>query len=136
MSNLYTILLVDDDPDWRMLVGDALLNELVDVHIIEATSGREALKLLECAGVGRPDLICTDLEMPGMSGMDLLRSINTSRALRSIPVVIITGRDELLARDEAICNGASGFISKTSDPKSLVTEVLYPLICSSRQDGA
>ncbi len=134
MPNQFTILLVDDDADWRMVLGEALLTELPDAHIIEAASGREALDLLENVDQTRPELICTDLDMPGMSGMDMLRSINTNRVLRSIPVVVITGKDDVLTRDEAICNGASGFATKTSDPKSLVINVLCPVICSSWQE--
>ena len=134
MSKQLTILLVDDDADWRMVLGDALLCELPDVQIVEASGGHEAMKLLGSSSQIRPDLVCADLDMPGMNGMELLRSIKTSRALRSIPVVIITGQDDLLTRDAAICNGASGFTSKSSDLKSLIAKVLYPLICSSWQE--
>ncbi len=134
MSKQLTILLVDDDADWRMVLGDALLCELGDVQIVEASGGHEVMKLLGSSSQFRPDLVCADLDMPGMNGMELLRSIKTSRALRSIPVVIITGQDDLLTRNAAICNGASGFTSKSLDLKKLITKVLYPLICSSWRD--
>ena len=132
MPKPFTVLLVDDDADWRMLLRDVLQAELEDVEVLEAASGFDALKVLSGAKQDRPDLVCADVNMPGMSGMELLRSIKTSRALRSIPVVVITGQEDMLSQEVAICSGASAYTKKTSDPNSLVTKILRPLGCRSR----
>ena len=87
-----TILLVDDDPDCRMLVRDAISECKVSNRIIEVGSGDEALELLSQNGPEtRPGLIFLDIEMPGIDGLETLRRIRQRKELQDIPVVMMTG---------------------------------------------
>src|SRR5437867_13022198 len=74
-----TILLVDDDPDCRMLIRDAIAECKVSNAVFEASNGHEALEFLKRRGkwanAPRPGLIYLDLEMPGLNGQETLKAI-------------------------------------------------------------
>src|SRR5436189_6298025 len=82
-----TILLVDDDPDCRMLIRDAINECKVSNSIYECSNGKEALEFLKRRGpwagknAPRPGLIYLDLEMPGMNGQETLRAIKADPEL-------------------------------------------------------
>jgi CheY-like chemotaxis protein len=84
------VLLVEDHPDVRMLIALALTTHHFDVR--EAGDGAEALRML--AAEPRPDLIITDLTMPVMDGWDLLTALHEDPALASIPVIVLSARDD------------------------------------------
>jgi len=69
-----TILLVDDDPDCRMLIRDAITSCKVSNSIVEAENGKEALEFLKRPESPRPGIIFLDIEMPGMDGQTALRA--------------------------------------------------------------
>jgi DNA-binding NtrC family response regulator len=77
-----SVLLVDDEPSIR-LTTRALLED--DYDVMEAASGREALRLLS---IRRFDVICTDYRMPGMSGVELLREVQ--RLHPAVSGIIVT----------------------------------------------
>src|SRR3954469_7793460 len=83
-----TILLVDDDPDCRLLIRDAIAECKVSNSVFEASNGMEALEFLKRRGkhanAPRPGLIYLDLEMPGMNGQETLKAIKADPALRDI----------------------------------------------------
>src|SRR6476619_3768745 len=89
------ILLVDDDPDCRLLIRDAISQCKVSNHIFEAHNGVEALEFLRRQGrfknEPRPGLIYMDIEMPVMDGQTALKQIKGDVKLRDIPVVMMTG---------------------------------------------
>src|SRR3954453_19581435 len=74
-----TILLVDDDPDCRLLIRDAITECQVTNDIHEVSNGAQAMEFLqrkgEFANAPRPGLIYLDLEMPGMDGQATLKAI-------------------------------------------------------------
>src|SRR5580692_5279273 len=88
-----TILLVDDDADCRTLVHDAINQSKVSNQVFEVSNGAEALDFLRQQGkwarAPRPGLIYLDIEMPGMSGQDVLKTIKADPNLRDIPVVMM-----------------------------------------------
>src|SRR5216110_2127556 len=90
-----TILLIDDDPDCRMLIRDAISGCKVSNDVHEVCNRLEALQFLRkagrFAGAPRPGLVYLDIEMPGMDGLETLRQIKADPALRDIPVVMMTG---------------------------------------------
>lgn len=86
-----SVLIVDDDADFRRVLGDALADE--GYRIVEAINGKEALDRLE---VERPELILVDLLMPTMSGLELLQKVRKTPALRAIPVVVITAANDAM----------------------------------------
>src|SRR4051812_40743347 len=81
-----TILLVDDDPDCRMLIRDAIAECKVSNSVYEVANGAEALDFLHrrgsYEGAPRPGLIYLDIEMPGLNGQDALKQIKASPNLR------------------------------------------------------
>src|SRR5215203_2075759 len=90
-----TILLVDDDPDCRLLIRDAISECKVSNSVFEASNGKEAMEFLKRRGhfshAPRPGLIYLDLEMPGLNGQETLKAIKADPELRDIPVVMMTG---------------------------------------------
>jgi len=86
-----TVLIVDDDPEIRSLLQDLLKREGYDTLVAE--TGIDAIELLENGE--RPQLILTDLIMPGIIGHSLIDYLRDEAELASIPVVIITGSPQL-----------------------------------------
>jgi CheY-like chemotaxis protein len=85
---LGTALLVDDEELVRMSTADMLMD--LGYEVVEANSAEEALSLI--SGGLRPDLLITDHLMPGMTGVELARSIRSSRP--DLPVLIVSGYAE------------------------------------------
>ncbi|MDD5656372.1 MAG: response regulator [Elusimicrobia bacterium] len=79
-----TLLIVDDDPVFRALVGAAVGGEF---RVLEAADGKEGL---ETARREAPHLILLDLMMPQVSGVEMLRELQSDMATRSIPVILIS----------------------------------------------
>ncbi len=119
-----TVLLVDDDPDCRLLLRDAI-EQGASVHrVFEVSSGQEALSFLHRRGphahAPRPDLICLDLEMPGLTGHEVLETIKNDPELSSIPVVMLTGVDNDSDKRRAAEHGVNSYTLKPSDPRAFI----------------
>ena len=88
------VLLVEDNPGDVRLIKEALNDAKIHVHITVAHDGVEALAVLRREGnystAAVPDLILLDLNLPRMSGHDILATIKQDESLRRIPVVIVT----------------------------------------------
>ncbi|MBD2563412.1 MULTISPECIES: ATP-binding protein [Nostoc] len=82
-NKLQKILLIDDDPAYRYLVKQLLVN--TQLTILEAMNGWEGLKLAQCE---QPTAIVLDLEMPEFSGFDVLKQLKSNPVTQSIPVII------------------------------------------------
>jgi CheY-like chemotaxis protein len=101
------VLVADDDPDNRALVSRLL--ESAGFLVQSVSNGFEALKRVRSI---HPDLIITDLVMPVVDGMELMRMLQTEQALSSIPVIAMSASASEYTREEALQAGCSGFISK------------------------
>ena len=101
------ILVVDDSPLTRELIASLL--EAVGYDILIATDGTEALDVLAQNPV---DLVCTDLEMPRMDGLELTRRLKEPPTHKVLPVVILTTRGGETARQRGLTAGADGYITK------------------------
>lgn len=104
------ILVVDDFSTMRRIVRN-LLGELgfSGANIQEADDGNTALAMLQQSHI---DFVITDWNMPGMSGIDLLRSIRADKALQALPVLMVTAennREQIIAAAQA---GVNGYIIK------------------------
>ncbi len=123
-----TILLVDDDPDCRLLIRDAIVESRVANEIYEVSNGREAMAFLQrqgdYAGMPRPGLVYLDIEMPGMDGQETLRAIKASAELRDIPVVMMTGVSDEDQMKQAAANGANSYTIKPADAERFLQTVL------------
>ena len=113
------VLLVDDDPDCRLLVRDAIADSGVPATAYEAGDAQAALRFLqrrgEFADAPRPALIYLDVEMPGMDGIELLRRIRADATLRDVPVVMMTGVSDDDRLRAAAAAGANSYTIKPAD---------------------
>lgn len=105
MSHEVTVILVDDDPHVRLSAGQTL--ELEDYRVLALADGRQALAQLT---PDFPGVVVTDINMPGMTGLELLQQIKLLDP--DIPVILITGFGDISMAVGAIRNGAYDFIEK------------------------
>jgi signal transduction histidine kinase len=104
MSNT-SILIIDDEPLVGEVLTEFLKDEGYDVHL--SADGKEALGVFQEV---RPELVITDLNMPGISGIDVIRGIREMS--RDTPVIVITGYGSLDTAVDAIRLNVFDFISK------------------------
>jgi PAS domain S-box-containing protein len=100
------LLLVDDDPS-AIQVMSRMLGQFRDQRF--ATSGEVALRL---ARESTPDLILMDIEMPGMTGLDVFEQLKADPALAHVPVIFATSHDSTALQVIALRKGAADFVSK------------------------
>jgi CheY-like chemotaxis protein len=111
------VLLVEDDPDTRQFYSQAF--ERNGFVIDEAHNGHQALqKALDRP----PDLVVTDIAVPGMDGIELCRHLRAHDRTRAIPVLAITGYGDRHYPDRARTAGADHVLSKPCDPAVIVSE--------------
>lgn len=84
------VYIVDDDPDDRQLILDAFLQFDTPVDYAFIDHATQLLEMLEEEENGMPDLILLDLNMPGVMGLQALRTIRANKKLDHVPVVILT----------------------------------------------
>ena len=118
------LLLIDDDPNIRMMLGDFLMGAGYEVTC--AASGEEALRLMT---ESLPDLAILDLGMPGMGGTGFLERITDRLGRTRVPVLVLTARGDMAEffADKQI----AGFVTKPADPDELLAEVQRILFSES-----
>ena len=113
------VLLVDDDADCRLLVRDALANCGVPTSVSEVADAAAALRFLrrqgEFATAPRPRLVLSDVEMPRMDGIELVRRVRADVSLADIPVVMLSGLSDDDALAAAAAAGANSYTIKAAD---------------------
>jgi DNA-binding response OmpR family regulator len=114
------VLVVEDNEDIRSLL-DAVLG-LSGYEVVLAEDGREALRLLVDVHLA-PDLAILDVEMPDLSGWEVLRSIRGNDSTADLPVIVcsVRGSDADLDRGRSL--GCDGYLQKPFDIDELVAEV-------------
>jgi two-component system chemotaxis response regulator CheY len=89
-------------------------------EVSEAEDGKKALAALQVAPV---DVVITDLNMPNMDGVTLIRSLRTLPAFRSTPILMLTTEFDAAKKAEGKSAGATGWLVKPFDPKKLIDVV-------------
>ncbi|OLP17822.1 two-component system response regulator [Leptolyngbya sp. 'hensonii'] len=113
-----TILVVDDTLSQLELVSDYLRQS--GYTVISATDAREALsKAVEL----KPDVVVTDVVMPGMSGFELCRSLKKHPVTEKLPIVICSSKNQELDRLWAMKQGADAYVTKPFTREELVSAV-------------
>jgi two-component system alkaline phosphatase synthesis response regulator PhoP len=102
-----TVLVVDDEPNILFALEEAVRGE--GFSCVGAADGEEGL--LIARGI-RPDLVITDVIMPGLNGFELCRSLKDDELTRHIPVIIVTVRATEKERLEGILAGADAYLVK------------------------
>ncbi len=121
------IVLVDDDPDYRMLVRDAIESLNLPVKVYECVDGCDGIRFLKQAGAegGAPrlSLVLLDLEMPGADGLEVLANVRADDRLRDLPVVVMTGVDDDEVQRRALETGASSYTCKVKDTEDMLRRI-------------
>lgn len=117
------VLLVDDSPSVRAIVGKALSEE--GVTVTEAEDGNRAFEIL-CNQMSETDLVITDIAMPGLDGHALCRRIRRELGLTDLPVVFFTGTDQE-QRIRAFAAGATDCLQKPFIKEEMVARILVHL---------
>jgi CheY-like chemotaxis protein len=119
--SMTTVLVVDDSAVDRKLVG-ALLSQGSSVEVGYASDGAAALRSIhaDC-----PDIVVTDLHMPGMNGLELVEAIHTQHP--QVPVVLITGVGSEELAVQALKQGAASYVPKTVLARDLLPTVMHVL---------
>lgn len=112
-----TIMTVDDSPSIRQMVKFTLNGAGYDV--IEASDGSDALGKLTPA----VKLIVTDLNMPNMDGIELIRSVRAKPGGKFLPIIMLTTESQDGKKQEGRAAGATGWIIKPFKPEQLLTVV-------------
>jgi diguanylate cyclase (GGDEF)-like protein len=124
-----TVLVVDDDPGARLLVGSAL--EIAGFRVITADDGESALRSFR----GEPaDCVVLDVVMPGMSGFDVCRALRTQLNARHVPILMQTSLDDMESVQQAYNAGATDFTSKGINPMLLAERVKFLVRAKQTQD--
>jgi DNA-binding response OmpR family regulator len=119
-----TVLVVDDEPKIVQLARDYL--EHAGFSVLTAGDGSSALHAI---GSRRPDLVVLDLGLPGVDGLEVLRTV---RASAGLPVVVLTARDTELDTLLGLELGADDYMTKPFSPRELVARVRAVLRRSER----
>jgi two-component system, OmpR family, response regulator MprA len=122
-----TILVVDDDPKIRSVLGRGLRFEGYDVHL--AREGNEALRIAREMPL---DLVVLDLTMPGMDGLEVCHRL---RRGMSAPILMLTARDAIPDRVAGLDSGADDYLTKPFDFEELLARVRALLRRTQPQSG-
>ena len=112
------ILVADDEPDIRRIIGIFLRR--VGHEIVEADDGMSAMALMEEL---RPDAAVVDVVMPGMTGIELTRTIRSLPHLAPTPIIMLSARTLPYEVEEGMKSGATMYLSKPFSPSTLIAAV-------------
>jgi DNA-binding NarL/FixJ family response regulator len=112
------LLVVDDDPGLLLAVSETLRAEGYEVKT--ARRGAEALTRI---AESLPDLIISDIRMPGMDGYQLVPNLRSNARTRLVPIVFLTARDEIADRIQGFRTGVDAYLTKPFEPEELVAIV-------------
>tara|TARA_R110002110_G_scaffold415765_2_gene655238 strand:+ start:98571 stop:100391 length:1821 start_codon:yes stop_codon:yes gene_type:complete len=124
--HLAKILVCDDDQNVRLLTRQCL--EAEDMLVVEAADGVQALDMFVRE---RPDLVFLDVEMPGMTGLEVCQKIRDMPQGESIPIMIVTGSDDRASIDQGFEAGATQYKTKPVNWSLLGRDVQYMLRASN-----
>lgn len=112
------ILIVDDSESIREVVGFTLTNAGHKVKV--AVDGEDALKFFDGSKI---DLVVTDLHMPNMDGIELIKKVRQMEAYKFIPILFLTTESQQSKKEEAKNAGATGWIVKPFVPEKLLAAI-------------
>lgn len=112
------LLVVDDDPNLLLAVSETLRAE--GYEVVTARRGAEAMVRIAEA---LPDLVISDIRMPGMDGYMLVRNLRSSPRTRLIPIIFLTAKDETADRVVGFRTGVDAYMTKPFEPEELVAVV-------------
>jgi DNA-binding response OmpR family regulator len=124
------VIVVDDDPDLGPAIRDAISDKDVEVEI--PGDARAALPAILRQA---PDLVILDVNMPGMSGWELCAILRRQSTTRDLPILFLTGRQEVKDRITAMQSGGSDYLAKPFSVDALREKVRALLFPKSRSEA-
>ncbi len=113
-----TILIVDDEPAIRLLLNEVLKK---DYNILTANDGLACISWLSAGN--KVDLIITDISMPNLSGIELIKNLRFSTKMRDIPIIVLSANSDEESLNRSYQNGVFEFFTKPFDPNKLKTAI-------------
>ncbi|TKB11223.1 sigma-54 dependent transcriptional regulator [Desulforhopalus sp. IMCC35007] len=113
---MYSILVVDDEPNYLVVLSELLKDE--GFEVFTASSGEEGLKIIEDVDL---DVVITDMQMPTMNGLEFLKRIKTSSP--DLPVIMITAFAEVDKAVQAMQSGAFNYLAKPFSNDELIVTI-------------
>jgi two-component system, chemotaxis family, chemotaxis protein CheY len=114
-----TALVVEDSPTMRQLIVFAL-RRIRGLEVLEADDGVDALRKLAASKL---DIILTDINMPIMDGLKLVKRVRTDEVHKTVPVIIITTEGGEEDRQRALALGANAYITKPIQAPQVIAKV-------------
>lgn len=111
------VLIVDDDNSMRQTIKDALVDQF---DVVEAKHGHEAVRLADSTG---PDLILLDIELPGLSGIDVCKRLKATRHTKNIPVILVSSHSKKEQVIIGLQAGADDYLTKPFGPTEVLSRV-------------
>ncbi len=112
------IMTVDDSASIRQMVSFTLKQAGYDV--VEAVDGEDAMNKLRASGV---NMLVTDLNMPNMDGIELIRQVRKEPCYKFMPIIMLTTESQTIKKQEGKAAGATGWIVKPFKPEQLLAVV-------------
>jgi CheY-like chemotaxis protein len=112
------VLVADDDPAIRSLYVAVLSSG--KFHVVQAQDGMEALELAQRL---HPDILLLDMDMPRLNGFGVLEQLRQRLSGRSVPVIVVTARDDPATETRCIEMGAEDYVTKPIQPPTLLARV-------------
>ncbi len=110
-----SVLVVDDSPSIRQTIKITLSD--AGHAITEAVDGKDGL---DKAGAGGFDLVITDLNMPNMNGLEMIKALRAKSDLAGMPILFLSTESDGAVKADAKSAGATGWLTKPFDPDRLV----------------
>ena len=123
------ILIVDDEPAIREMIGVALIG--AGYEILEAGNALEARRILAAR---QPDLILLDWMLPGQSGFEFIRQLQNNKSQPPPPVIMLTARDQETDKIAALEAGADDYVSKPFSVSELLARIKAVLRRTAQRD--
>ncbi len=124
------VIVADDDPGVTWFIADLLRTAGCNVH--EALDGTTALDLAYRVS---PELVISDILMPGIDGFALTRALKRDVALRDVPVILLSWKEDLLQRVRELGASAAAYLRKESDSRSILARVRECIRPRARVEG-
>lgn len=115
---LRTVVIADDESSMRLLVHATIESD--DYMVVEASDGTEAWAMIK---KHRPALVLLDVQMPGQSGLDVLRRIKADPSLAATRVILLTAKAQETDIESGLIAGADFYLTKPFSPLDLLTRV-------------
>lgn len=124
------ILAVDDKPDNIELISDII--DALGYDVLKAYDGPQALEIVDAE---MPDLILLDVNMPGMSGFEVMSQLKSDERTAQIPVIMLTALTDVKHRVEGLGLGAEDYVTKPFSARELVARIETRLRAKSETDN-